>query len=67
MNSDEDPSYENVAALGLELIGWTLVANEEAGPEKSLWPAAGADLAQSGTPRGKLFLFRYSDVKLTGG
>jgi len=37
LNSDEDPCYENVAALGAELIGWTLVANEEAGPEKSLW------------------------------
>ena len=37
LNSEEDPSYENVAALGAELIGWTLVANEEAGPEKSLW------------------------------
>ncbi|HUI42109.1 MAG TPA: hypothetical protein VL523_09080, partial [Terriglobia bacterium] len=35
--SDEDACYENVAALGAELIGWTLVANEEAGPEKSLW------------------------------
>ncbi|HEV2488832.1 MAG TPA: hypothetical protein VGT03_03415 [Candidatus Acidoferrales bacterium] len=37
LNSNEDPCYENVAALGAELIGWTLVANEEAGPEKSLW------------------------------
>lgn len=37
LNSDEDPCYENIAALGAELIGWTLVANEEAGPEKSLW------------------------------
>ena len=37
LNSTEDPSYENVAALGEELIGWTLVANEEGGPEKSLW------------------------------
>lgn len=37
VNSDEDPCYENIAALGAELIGWTLVANEEAGPEKSLW------------------------------
>lgn len=37
LNSAEDPCYENVAALGAELIGWTLVANEEAGPEKSLW------------------------------
>lgn len=37
LNSNEDPCYENVAALGAEFIGWTLVANEEAGPEKSLW------------------------------
>jgi len=37
LNSSEDPCYENVAALGPELIGWTLVANEEAGPEYSLF------------------------------
>ena len=37
LNSDEDPCYENIAALGAELIGWTLVANEEAGPERSLF------------------------------
>jgi len=37
LNSSEDPCYENVAALGPEFVGWTLVANEEAGPEKSLW------------------------------
>jgi hypothetical protein len=36
-NSSDDACYENVAALGAELIGWTLAANEEAGPEKSLW------------------------------
>jgi len=36
-NSDDDPCYENIAALGAELVGWTLVANEESGPEKSLW------------------------------
>ncbi len=35
--SNEDPCYENVAALGEEFIGWTLVANEETGPERSLW------------------------------
>ncbi|HTV55774.1 MAG TPA: hypothetical protein VMI06_12775, partial [Terriglobia bacterium] len=40
LNSDEDPCYENVAALGKEYTGWTLVANEEAGPEKSLWVEA---------------------------
>lgn len=37
LSLDEDPCYENVAALGAEFIGWTLAANEEAGPEKSLW------------------------------
>jgi hypothetical protein len=37
LNSDEDPCYENVAALGPEFVGWTLVANEEAGPERSLF------------------------------
>jgi hypothetical protein len=37
LSSSEDPCYENVAALGAELIGWTLVANEQAGPERSLW------------------------------
>lgn len=37
LESAEDPSYENVAALGAEYIGYTLVANEEAGPLKSLF------------------------------
>ncbi len=37
LNSNEDPCYENVAALGKEYIGWSLVANEEAGPLKSLY------------------------------
>ncbi len=37
LNSGEDPCYENIAALGQELIGWTLVANEEASPERSLF------------------------------
>jgi hypothetical protein len=37
LNSLDDPRYENVASLGTEFTGWTLVANEEAGPEKSLW------------------------------
>ena len=32
LGSEEDPCYENVAALGPEYIGWSLVANEEAGP-----------------------------------
>lgn len=37
LNSAEDPCYDNVAALGSEYIGWTLIANEEAGPEASLF------------------------------
>jgi hypothetical protein len=37
LNSEEDPSYENIAALGAEFIGWTLVANEEAAPDRSLF------------------------------
>ena len=37
LNSAEDPCYENVAALGPELIGWTLVGNEEGGPLASLY------------------------------
>ena len=37
LNSSEDPCYENIAALGPEYIGWTLVANEEAGPQRSLF------------------------------
>jgi hypothetical protein len=48
LNSDEDPCYENVAALGAELIGWTLVANEETGPEKSLWLEADGKSRQFG-------------------
>jgi len=37
LSSDEDPCYENIAALGLEYTGWTLVSDEGVGPEKSLW------------------------------
>jgi hypothetical protein len=37
LGSDEDPCFENVAALGPEYIGWTLVANEQAGPFRSLF------------------------------
>jgi hypothetical protein len=37
LNSSEDPCYENIATLGPEFVGWTLVANEEAGPERSLF------------------------------
>jgi hypothetical protein len=37
LDSAEDPSYENLAALGPEYIGWTLVSDEGLGPMKSLW------------------------------
>ena len=37
LGSAEDPCYENVAALGPEYIGWTLVANEQGGPKTSLY------------------------------
>ena len=37
LNSNEDPCYENVAALGPEYIGYALVANEESGPSRSLF------------------------------
>lgn len=37
LKSADDPCYENVAALGAEYIGWTLVANQEAGPLRSLY------------------------------
>lgn len=49
LNSDEDPSYENVAALGPEFIGWTLVANEETAPQTSLWLEADGTSRQFGT------------------
>ena len=37
LKSNEDPCYENVAALGAEYIGWSLAANEEAGPLDSIY------------------------------
>jgi hypothetical protein len=37
LSSADDPCYENVSALGPEYIGWTLVANEQGGPETSLY------------------------------
>jgi hypothetical protein len=37
LQSNDDPCYENVAALGPEFLGWTLVANEESGPTRSLF------------------------------
>jgi hypothetical protein len=49
LNSSEDPCYENVAALGAELVGWALVANEESGPGKSLWLEADGKSREFGT------------------
>lgn len=37
LGSEEDPCYENIAALGAEYIGWSLVANEEGGPLTSIY------------------------------
>lgn len=37
LRSSEDPCYENVAALGKEYIGWTLVSSDGAGPLRSLY------------------------------
>ncbi len=37
LGSNEDPSYENVSALGPEFIGWTLVANGDTGPQGAMW------------------------------
>ncbi|MFZ0663566.1 MAG: hypothetical protein WAM66_12795 [Acidobacteriaceae bacterium] len=37
LHSEDDPHYENVAALGPEYVGWSLVANEEAGPLGSIY------------------------------
>ncbi|MBZ5563782.1 MAG: hypothetical protein LAP13_15335 [Acidobacteriia bacterium] len=49
LHSDEDPCYENVAALGAELIGWTLVANGDTGPQKALWLEADGKSREFGT------------------
>ena len=46
--STEDPSYENVAALGPEYIGWTLVSNEQSNPQRSVY------LQADGTSRERL-------------
>ena len=37
LESDGDPCYENMAALGPEFIGWTLVANGDTGPQGAMW------------------------------
>ncbi|HXE14242.1 MAG TPA: hypothetical protein VN633_19090 [Bryobacteraceae bacterium] len=54
LNSSEDPCYENIAALGAEYIGYTLVANEQAGPLRSLFlEAAGVSRQLSSQPEGQ--------------
>lgn len=54
LNSNEDPCFENVAALGEEYLGWSLVANEEAGPLKSLYIAEdGSSRQLSNRPEGQ--------------
>jgi hypothetical protein len=53
LNSSDDPCYENVAALGPEYIGWTLVANEQGGPATSLYlEADGKSREIAGKPDG---------------
>ena len=53
LNSAEDPCYENVAALGAEYIGWTLVANEQGGPATCLYlEADGKSREIGGKPDG---------------
>lgn len=37
LRSAEDPCYENVAALGKEYIGWTLVSSDGAGAMRSIY------------------------------
>ena len=49
LNSNEDPGYENVAALGQEYTGWTLVANGETGPQGCLWLEADGRSREFGT------------------
>ncbi len=46
LRGSEDPCYENIAALAEEYIGWSLVANEEAGPLRSLFLDAGGSSRQ---------------------
>lgn len=37
LQSSEDPCYENIAALGPEYTGWTLVSDDGVGGMQSLW------------------------------
>ena len=45
LSAGGDPSWNTVAALGPEYLGWTLVGNQISGPERSLF------LAEDGTSR----------------
>jgi hypothetical protein len=50
----EDPGYANVAPLGEEYVGWTLVANEQGGPMTCLYlDAAGKSRELGGKPNGR--------------
>ncbi|HUZ45525.1 MAG TPA: hypothetical protein VMW54_02690 [Terriglobia bacterium] len=49
LSLNEDPCYENVAALGRELVGWTLVANGDTGPQGCLWLEADGTSREFGT------------------
>ena len=54
LNSSDDPCYENVAALGAEYIGWTLVANEQGGPKTCMYlDAEGRSREIAGKPDGE--------------
>lgn len=53
LESDEDPCYENVAALGAEYIGYTLVSNNGAGPLRSLFLEADGLSRQLAVSRGE--------------
>lgn len=54
LHSNEDPCYENVAAMGAEYIGYTFVGNEQAGPLISLFLEADGTSRQLGTvPEGQ--------------
>jgi hypothetical protein len=53
LSSTQDPCYENVAALGAEYIGWTLVANEQGGPATCLYlEPDGTSREMAGKPDG---------------
>lgn len=49
LESNEDPCYENVAALGPEFIGWTLVANGDTGPQGAMWLEPDGNSREFGT------------------